>query len=261
MHIIEISDTARDILRRSEVTSDRLKLPPEQLARDDYDAVNKALAKLGGKWNRSAKAHLFASDPREAIRMLVGGEKVVDEKKQFQAFFTPASVARKLVQVASGLYDEGSIPDDARVLEPNVGGGSLLTALKLEAPWVKDITAYDLNPKWVAEQKRLGIKAEVADFLTISPPKKKFHLVLMNPPFEKKQDAKHVLHAWDFLLPDGVLAAIIPPAFRFRSEKIYKDMLGLHNFAPNAFEEELPEGTFSESGTNVKTLMIGWRKF
>lgn len=134
MHTIQISDTARGILRRSTVTADRLRLPDEILARDDYEAVNKALTKLGGKWNRSAKAHLFTADPREAIRALVDGEKVVDEKKELQAFFTPTETARHLVQVAAGLFKNGVIPRGASILEPSVGSGSLLRALRIEAP-------------------------------------------------------------------------------------------------------------------------------
>ena len=257
---IQISETARDILRRSTVTSDRLKLPPEVLPREDYDAVNNALTKLGGKWNRSAKAHIFTSDPREAIKALVGGEKVIDEKKQLQAFFTPDETAKRLVQAAAGLFDEGIIPHKARILEPSVGGGSLVRALKGEAPSITDITAYDVNEKLVLEQRRLGINAEVADFLTVQPPVKKFNVIIMNPPFTKKQDAKHVLHAWKFLGRGGILVAIVSPAYRYRSEQVYKDLRAMIDSGPNNFEEDLPEGTFGESGTNVKTVMIGCRK-
>ena len=35
----------------------------QQLDRNDYVKVNKALEALGGKWNRKAKAHLFDEDP------------------------------------------------------------------------------------------------------------------------------------------------------------------------------------------------------
>ena len=267
MHTIDINDTVKDILRRSEVTSDRLKLPDGQLAREDYEAVNKALTKLGGKWNRSARAHIFSSDPRITIKALIDGEEVVDQKKEFQEFFTPAATADKLVQVAASLFKRSFIPRSARVLEPSVGDGALLRALQKKAPKVTDITTYDINEKWVKEQKRLGIDATLKDFLLVKPPKleeKKFDLVLMNPPFQKRLDAKHVLHAWEFLKEDGVLTAIVSPGFRFRDDKVYQDMKHIADYHSNyddGFVEELPEGTFKEAGTNVRTFMIGWVKY
>src|SRR5690349_24405020 len=114
-------DDVRDILSRSTITATSVTLPPGQLDRKLYEAVNKALAALGGKWNRKQRAHLFTRDPRPALEAaLDDGTMPVHQDKVMSFWRTPADLAGRLVD-AVGPADAVDVPD--RVLEPSTGGG------------------------------------------------------------------------------------------------------------------------------------------
>ena len=81
----------------------------------------------------------------------------------------------------------------------------------------------------------------------------------MNPPFAKGQDVEHVLHAWEFLTPGGVIAAIVAPGFKFRREKHFEAFRDLHE-QHGQCEIDVEAGAFKESGTNVATRIVVWRK-
>ena len=77
----------------------------------------------------------------------------------------------------------------------------------------------------------------------------------MNPPFSDSQDIKHITHAFSFLKSGGVLVAIACEGPFFRQDKkstSFREFLESHN----AEVIQLPEGTFKESGTMVRTRLI-----
>lgn len=252
MHTIPVSDEVRSLLRRSTVTQDRLVFPPGQLDRALYEAVNKALDALGGKWNRSAKAHLFKTDPREAITSLVEGEKLVDKKKTFQAFFTPDAAADEVAQLAE-------LRSGLRLLEPSAGNGQLVRAAQRVTGGLY-VHTVEVNPDHFHTLAQISNLVSMADFVKSTVTELgAFDRVLMNPPFTKGQDVEHVVHAYDFLKPGGVLVAIVSPAFRFRCEIKFRKFRGLHEEVSDV-ETVLPAGTFKESGTGIATVLVRWRK-
>jgi hypothetical protein len=120
-HLV-LSDTARNVLANASIIgTDRLVLPPGQLDRGTYQEIDKVLKAFGGKWNRSARAHIFATDPRAKVQALVDGEKVVDQRKANGYFPTPEPVADQLVALAD-------LEPGMSVLEPSAGQGALLLA-------------------------------------------------------------------------------------------------------------------------------------
>jgi len=57
------------------------KLP--DLPRPLYEKVAKAIAALGGKWNRTAQAHLFLSDPHQELGLIIDtGQGIVRTKEE-----------------------------------------------------------------------------------------------------------------------------------------------------------------------------------
>jgi hypothetical protein len=86
-----------------------------------------------------------------------------------------------------------------------------------------------------------------------------FDVVVMNPRFSKGADAKHVLHAWKFVRPGGVLGAIVSPTALTRSTKVAKEFQAIHS-SHGEYEWPVEAGAFKESGTMVATLMVVWRK-
>lgn len=237
-----------EVLRRSTVTADRVILPAEQLDRKTYEAVNKVLADVGGKWNRSARAHLFTKDPRPALGLAVETGVSVNAKKARQAFYTPDAVADQVIGHAD-------IEAGMTVLEPSAGNGSLIRAIDRLASDCRCgrpyITAIELDADEAEGLKGLpGIfTVHVGDFMK-QDPKPAFDRIVMNPPFTKKQDIRHVIHAYQFLKPGGRLVAITSPTAD-RDPKF----VALLRSAEFHDKQELPEGAFKESGTNIRTAI------
>ena len=91
---MKISNEVLTILGECRTEGNVLFLPDRQLDRPTYQAVNKVLTNIGGKWNRKAKGHVFADgDPAELLDNLILTGETVDLKKQYQFFPTPRNIA------------------------------------------------------------------------------------------------------------------------------------------------------------------------
>lgn len=252
---IELSETIRQILARSTLTATTVTLP-EALDRDTYLEVDKVLKAAGGKWSRKDKAHVFKTDPRTVLGLAVEQGTIIDTKKQNQAFYTPEKLAFALVASAAPMV---STPiANCTVLEPSAGNGALLSALALHGKPACTI-ACEIDPANKDVLTGLASTVIIGDFLT-SDVGNQFNLVLMNPPFAGDTYADHLARAYSLLASSGVLAAIVPAGFTTSTvarvkelrEKLSKNKLCV--IRPN------PEGSFSESGTEVHTLTVLLRK-
>ena len=162
-----------------------------------------------------------------------------------QLFPTPPDLARRMVELAEILPGE-------RVLEPSAGTGAILSALDLsqftEDP-AHELVAVELNVNLANQLEKNFPIANVTnlDFLELQPHQiGRFNTILMNPPFAKGADIKHIRHAMQFLLPGGRLVAICANGPRQNEQ--------LKPLAESW--EDLPEGTFADQGTNVNTALL-----
>ncbi|MCE5309690.1 MAG: methyltransferase [Acidobacteriales bacterium] len=229
------------VLRDSRTEGNMLFLPPGQLPRDQYEAVNKYLEILGGKWNRKARGHVFISDAGELLSAALSDGEVTDWKKTYQLFPTPAPLAARMVK-------EANIPvcdPDFRLLEPSAGTGAILDQVFTCGG---TITAVEINPKLAESmrQKWAAVDVRCADFLTCNGDLGKFDRILMNPPFANGADIQHIRHAIKFLKPGGRLVAICANGPRQQRE--------LQPIATTW--EPLPADTFKESGTGVNAVLM-----
>ena len=243
--LVEIPEEVKAVLRRAVIDGKTLRIV-EQLDRKLYEATNKVLLAAGGKWNRSAKAHLFAADPREVLELAVEAGEILDEKKTFNIFETPPEIAARMVELAK-------IESTHRVLEPSAGSGNLLRAIG-DKP---DKVAVELNDAQLNRLRCCGVlwtEIHHGDFLECDPlpldPKRghlgTFDRVVMNPPFGNGADIRHIWHASTFLQDGGRLVALCANGPRQREE--FRD-IAVH-------WEEFPAGTFKTEGTNVSVAMF-----
>jgi len=221
----------------------------EQLDRKMYLKVNKVLKALGGKWDRTAQAHLFEDDGETAIRQACESGVYVDLKKAYQFFESTDPVIDRLIELI-GSPDLNGV----RVLEPSAGKGAIARRLRDLGAIV---TCVELNPAMAKELSEDGFETIEADFLSLDKDAscELFDYIVMNPPFSKSQDIQHVLHAHDFLHPAGTMASVMSPGFTFRSDSRAKRFRDWLDEADGDYEE-LPEGSFKSSGTNVRTVAV-----
>ena len=170
-----------------------------------------------------------------------------------QLFPTPPALAARMVELA------GIEPGD-RVLEPSAGTGNILRAIvdaevsrKAGGP-APHVVAIEINQALAdALPKHLASDVVCDDFLKVMSEhpvcpdtENGFDRVIMNPPFGQAQDIAHIKHALIFLRPGGCLVGICANGPRQQAE--------LRPLATTW--EELPEGTFSDQGTNVRTVLM-----
>ncbi|WP_410646200.1 hypothetical protein [Amycolatopsis sp. cmx-4-54] len=254
---ISIDDTVRRVLAECRIEENRLYLPDRQLDRKLYKGVNAVLEALGGTWNRRAKAHLFTSDPRTAIANAVAGGAITPPPRVTEGYFaTPAWLAEKIVT-------ESDIPDleaGAELLEPSAGDGALVRAILAANPGVR-VTAVEPNLDRVAQlgdDPRLTVVNSTLEDFAESAPRQHFAAAVMNPPFALPGQPtiwiSHVLTVWTMLAAEGQLIAIAPNGFTFRRDKNHENIRQL--IATYGGYEDLPEDSFAESGTGVRTVLL-----
>ncbi len=181
----------------------------------------------------------------------------MDERKALQQFFTPEALATDLIHAV------GIVEGDT-VLEPSAGEGALADAARRFGAIVQCV---EIDPKLVAVLKGKGYPTIQADFLTLEPNSYQdaFNLpiwydkIVMNPPFTKEQDIKHVAHAFAFLKPGGTLGAIMSAGVVTNGSKLAQAFR--KRIADNHGEiTHLDAEAFDEAGTKVRTVMVTMRK-
>jgi hypothetical protein len=80
-----------------------------------------------------------------------------------------------------------------------------------------------------------------------------FDRVIMNPPFNKGQDLKHITHAvTHWLKPGGQLFALMLP----HEDDVISQALGAADDLCSWSTEDIEAGAFKESGTNIRTQLL-----
>lgn len=154
-------------------------------------------------------------------------------------FTTPAPLALRLVDAA------GILPAH-RVLEPSAGTGRILDAL---AGRCAEVVAVELCPQLQAilYARYPGVCLKAGDFLGKSASDLgTFDRVVMNPPFRRGLDVRHVLHAITLLRPGGVLVSLV-----------YNGVVQHRHLRPIASTwEVLPDGSFTSEGTSAGVVLM-----
>ena len=245
---INVTAEVSSLLQRSTVDGTVLKLPDEQLDRATYEAVNKIIVAIGGKWDRRKGGHVFTFDPTDKIAEAVGGGAVENRKQTLQFFETPVELADRLVSKLGRI-------EDAICLEPSAGRGRIVQALAMRDPRQVIAVEIDITNGDALISQNQAHDIIVGDFLEQRTAVLACDFVAMNPPFTRNQDIKHVRHAFDCLRPGGTLAAIVSEHGFIGQEREcveWREWLA----AVGAEIETIPAGAFKESGTSIPTRMI-----
>lgn len=199
--------------------------------KETLDVVNRGLAEYYGD--------VLPDTPDETVVR----SRSTEVSKDLQFYRTPDEISDRLVEKAfprSGM----------RILEPSCGDGSIIKAVQrfvstnhLEGVVVE---SYEVDPNRANAARGTGTSVICKNFLEV-PPSPTFDLVLMNPPFYGKHYQAHVEHARKFLKPNGVLYAILPVTAATDHGFVTPTKWGRDVW------EDLPVGSFAESGTRINT--------
>ena len=248
---MKIPENILSILAECKVENNILFLPPAQLERNIYNAVNKCLENIGGKWNRKANGHIFDYDPAEAFENLVLTGETEDMKKSFQFFPTPRKVAELLCDMAE-------LSTAANILEPECGKGDLADVIYERN---QNLICIELNhemERYLVVKPYESIIGE--DFLKYYPENiELFDRIIMNPPFSKQQDIEHILHAYNLLQNGGILVSVISTSPFFRTNKKSVDFRAWLSCVNAETVDNEPEA-FKESGTLIPTKIVKVKK-
>jgi predicted RNA methylase len=241
------------VLQRSIIGEREVKLPPEQLPRPLYVAVNKVLTDAGGKWNRSRAAHVFGTDPRERLGMALATGKSTNVKKELQQFYTPPELARRMAKLAD-VYSHV-------VLEPSAGRGALVDACREEG--ARKVFVCELDPANCQHLLDKGCHfLQHGDFLSCPQASEGhgFTRIVMNPPWTRNQDVKHVQHAFLRQLERGPvvssvrLVALMAPNRQRKAFTNFIEDARARGFLVDIWDIE--PGTFRGSGTEVGATLV-----
>lgn len=241
---MRVEDDVLAALSRADTAGNALVLNG-QLDRKLYERTNKVLESAGGKWDRKAKAHIFDADAATRVDQIILSGAVDVPKDEFNYFPSPPAVVARLLELAD-------IEAGMRVLEPSAGRGAIAYACAEAGAVVDCYELMDANFAALAGDTRLGA-VQCVDFL-VQVPEARYDRVVMNPPFAKQSDIKHVLHALKFLKPGGLLVSVMASSVAFRDNKMTQDFRNLIR-ASGGEIEALPDESFKDSGTLVRTVI------
>jgi hypothetical protein len=187
-------------------------------------------------WNLLKEKRTEQDEQADALRMKINSLQFSNIPGYFP---TPAHIVDKMIDY-SGL--DFSDPDDRpKVLEPSAASAAIADKLREKGA---DVDCCEINHTLREILELKGHNLIFDDFLKLNV----FGLydaVIMNPPFEKWQDIAHIKHALKFVKPGGTVVAICAGG--------PKQVEQLQPIADHW--EELPPGTFKESGTGVSTVL------
>lgn len=242
---MRVGDDVLEVLSRADTRGNALTLIG-QLDRAMYTKVNKVIEAAGGKWDRKSKAHLFDKEASERIDEIILTGEVEVPKDEFNYFPSPPDVVARLMELAN-------IREGMLVLEPSAGQGAIASACVEMGAEVDCCELMTKNADCLRDAETYAAVWN-GDFLQ-QPVVPIYDRVVMNPPFAKQQDIKHVLHALKFLKPDGLLVSVMASGVTFRDNKLTKDFRDLIR-ARGGDIEALPETAFKSSGTMVRTVIV-----
>jgi len=234
-----IPTEALEVLNKSTIIGLRLYLP-HALPRDLYEKVAKVIKDHGGKWDRKNDCHLFSEDVREKLGIALKTGKSVSLQQERQSFFTPPEIAERLCE---------DIKEGEFILEPSAGEGAIVReilkkkatvlAIEKESVYVRKLEKLvALTDSMVVHGDFLKFQKGANDgaYDPLSLTLCQFDRVIMNPPFTRGQDAKHIIHAYQFVRQGGILKSIISPHLLKKNKQIKQLFDDTGTFIPPAAE-------------------------
>lgn len=213
--------------------------------------MKKALELIGGKWKGGkTQGFEFNEAPGDLLQEVANGKKV-NIQKEYQYFATPSDLAFRMASMLE-------VEEYDMILEPSAGQGALIKMVQVLHPdkYVHYCELMPLNRTILS--KLDNVQYMVDNFLKLGANKKLrglFHRIIANPPFSSNQDIDHINLMYDLCAPGGRIVTLASKHWQFASDNKSK-LFRIHLKNIRAEVEQIPAGTFQESGTNIETVLI-----
>lgn len=264
-----LTETEMEVLQQYlEVREGNLIRITKQLDGDLYERIKLILERLGGVYMIGRKQFAFDLDPSPLLaRVMVLGQ--LPEKNPFDFYYSAPPVAEALLRE----LEWGNTMEDLlwqykhhgrpiRMIETGAGLGHLADAFRKRYPMASiDVCEIDPYRRAVLESKGYRVVAE--DAFTYHPsPDCYYDIAFLNPAFTVGGDSftfiRHIMHAYGMLIDNAwsKLVSVVPAQVSrvARYREFYIRVLQYGSI------DELPQGSFVESGTTWDTAVISLRK-
>ena len=247
-----IPEQVLTVLSTVEIEGNNVRITA-QLDRKLYLAVNKVLDRIGGKWNRKAKAHVFDVNPTERLEVVINSG-VLDPKIKTGYFPTPAPIIDRMIELAD-------IKPGQMILEPSAGQGAIADKIVPYKPKPLVLCELLIENCHILREKGYACHSDFLKYETHCIINNiKFDRIIMNPPFERQADIDHVTAAYGLLAPGGILVTIMSAGVLFRENKKTVEFRENIMEPHGTYLDKLPAGAFKESGTMVNTILLRLEK-
>ncbi len=265
----ELTETELEILQQYlEILEGNLVRITKNLDREHFERMKLILERLGGVYMTGRKRFAFDLDPAPLLARTVALRQL-PEKNPLDFYYSTQPVIEALFQMLECdhtmedlLWQYEHYGRPIRVIETGAGLGHLADAFRDRYPMASiDVCEIDPYRRAVLESKGYRVVRENA-FDYHPSPDSFYDVAFLNPAFTVGGDPftfiKHIMHAYGMLFENGwsKLVSVVPAQFSrvARYREFYIRVLEYGSF------DELPQGSFVESGTTWDTSVISLRK-
>lgn len=236
-------NSSKELLEHFTAENNKIYLPDFQLDRALYLEVKATIESYGYKYIAGQHKRFEKKDANALsdLANMLDGIEILSAQKQYDFYPTPELIVKQAQELLE--HDGESI-----ILEPSCGNGDLIKGL------TRFVEAIEINPdcRNILLDKNIDIVAE--DFESFNPTYK-YKYILMNPPFSKLRDAKHILKAYDLLETGGTIVAIASIGILTRTDKYSVQVQSLISKQVIFDNKE-----FKQAGTNIGTVLLKIKK-
>ena len=234
------------------------------LSYEERSILKPYFMEIGGHWSEAHQGFVFIKEvSTEIIKGAIQKannknplSKEQIEREKLQAYFTPLKLSKRMQQLAH-------ICDNDIVLDPSAGTGNLVNGLNVPK---EKIFLIEPNAEFCEFLRRSGyvnvIQSTFEEALDRKMLPNNISKVLINPPFSKQTDLKHILLAYGLLNKGGTLVSIIGKNSLLERDINNQKSPILENFVNTCKSSKfnqivnLEPASFEESGTIYDTCMI-----
>ena len=158
-------------------------------------------------------------------------------------------------ELVAAMIEQAELVKGYRLLEPSAGKGDIAEAARAAGA---EVGCIERNYNLCDILRDKGFHPVCADFMEIEP-SPQYGRVVMNPPFENRQDLEHVRRAFDWLCPGGRLVALVSAGSFFGQQSKCAEFRAWLEGVDHEWQENDPDAfraAFKQTGCRTVMLTI-----